>query len=231
MSTAARPIQPALGLAQFSPLSLLRMLWLHRLSILVVWLLASFITAAIVQTLPAQYQAEISILVEPQKIPGTVVQSMVTTPLQDRLLTITAQILSTAQLQKVIDDFGLYKKERKDLIPEEITQLMRKNISTKIDRGWSNNVPGAFRVQYTGQDPAVVAQVSNRLGNLFIEQNLQLRENTVEGTSEFLETQLQDAKKRLEDAEAQIAAYRQKHNGELPEQVNAINAALSRLEA
>jgi uncharacterized protein involved in exopolysaccharide biosynthesis len=207
------------------------MLWLHRLSILVIWLLASVITGAIVETLPAEYQAEISILVEPQKIPGSVVQSMVTTPLQDRLLTISAQILSTAQLQKVIDDFGLYKKERKDLIPEEITQVMRKSISTKIDRGWTNNTPGAFRVQYTGEDPAVVAQVANRLGNMFIEQNLQSRETTVEGTSEFLDTQLQDAKKRLDDNEAQIAAYRQKHNGELPEQVNAINATLSRLEA
>src|SRR5579883_3103740 len=231
MSTAAPPIKPPIALAQFSPLSLARMLWLHRFGILLIWFLTSVITAAIVESLPAQYQAEISILVEPQKIPGNVVQSMVTTPLQDRLLTISAQILSTAQLQKVIDDFGLYKKERKDLIPEEITQLMRKNISTKIDKGWTNNSPGAFCVQYVGEDPAVVAQVANRLGNMFIEQNLQTRETTVEGTSEFLETQLQDAKKRLDDNEAQIAAYRQKHNGELPEQVNAINATLSRLEA
>jgi uncharacterized protein involved in exopolysaccharide biosynthesis len=228
--TAAPPIKPALGLAQLSPLSLLRMLWLHRLSILVIWLLASVITAAIVRRIPAQYQAEISILVEPQKIPGSVVQSMVTTPLQDRLLTISAQILSTTQLQKVIDDFGLYKKERKDLVPEEITQMMRKNITTQIDRAWTNNTPGAFRVRYRGDEPAVVAQVANRLGNMFIEQNLQSRETTVEGTNEFLETQLQDAKKRLDDAEAQIATYRQKHNGELPEQLNAINAALSRLE-
>jgi uncharacterized protein involved in exopolysaccharide biosynthesis len=206
------------------------MLWLHRLAILVVWLTASGITAVVVSMLPAEYQAEISILVEPQKIPGSVVQSMVTTPLQDRLQTISQQIMSTAQLQKVVDDFGLYKAEKKDLIPEEITQMMRKNIAVRMDKGWSNNAPGAFRVQYKGADPAVAAQVANRLGNMFIEANLQSRETTVEGTSEFLETQLQDAKKRLDDSEAQISAYRSRHNGELPEQVNTINGTLSRLE-
>src|SRR5579883_1313769 len=77
MSTAAPPIKPPIALAQFSPLSLARMLWLHRFGILLIWFLTSVITAAIVESLPAQYQAEISILVEPQKIPGNVVQSMV----------------------------------------------------------------------------------------------------------------------------------------------------------
>jgi uncharacterized protein involved in exopolysaccharide biosynthesis len=156
---------------------------------------------------------------------------MVTTNVQDRLATISQQILSAAQLQKVIDDFGLYKKEKKDLIAEEIVLLMRRNISVSLDKGWTNNTPGAFRIAYSGEDPAVVAQVANRLGNLFIEENMRTRENQVEGTSEFLETQLQDAKKRLDEAESTISQYKLKHNGELPEQTNVIASTLNRLQA
>jgi len=224
------PIKLPLAPVQFTPLSLLRMVWLHRLAILLIWLVASSITAIIVRSLPAEYRAEVSILVDPQKIPNTVVQSMVTTNVQDRLATISQQILSTAQLQKVIDDFGLYKKEKKDLIAEEIVQLMRTNIKVTLDKSWTNNTPGAFRIAYTGDDPAVVAQVANRLGNLFIEENMRTRETQVEGTSEFLETQLQDAKKRLDEAEAQISAYKLKHNGELPEQMTVIAGNLNRLQ-
>ncbi|MBV9397658.1 MAG: hypothetical protein JO062_06745 [Bryobacterales bacterium] len=204
---------------------------MHRLAILLIWLVCSAVTAIIVRTLPAEYKAEVSILVDPQKIPNTVVQSMVTTNVQDRLATISQQILSTAQLQKVIDDFGLYKREKKDMIAEEIVQLMRSKIKVSLDRGWTNNTPGAFRIAFTGEDPAVVAQVANRLGNLFIEENMRTRETQVEGTSEFLETQLQDAKKRLDEAETQISAYKLKHNGELPEQMNVIAANLNRLQS
>jgi succinoglycan biosynthesis transport protein ExoP len=225
------PIKAPLAPAQFTPLSLLRMVWLHRLAILLIWIVASSITAIIVRALPAVYKAEVSILVDPQKIPNTVVQSMVTTNVQDRLATISQQILSSAQLQKVIDDFGLYRKEKKDLIAEEIVQVMRSNIKVSLDKGWTNNTPGAFRIAYMGEDPAVVAQVANRLGNLFIEENMRTRETQVEGTSEFLETQLADAKKRLDEAEAQISAYKQKHNGELPEQMQVIAATLNRLQS
>ena len=217
--------------AQFSPLSIARMIWLHKFTILAVWLVVSAIVAAVVYTLPAQYSAEVQILVYPQNIPERLVQSIVSTNIQDRLLTISAQILSAPQLQKIIDDFGLYKKERKDHIPEEILRMMRSAINVKLDKGWTNNQPGAFRISYTGDDPATVAQVTNRLANLFIEENMRFREVQVEGSAEFLDTLLADARKKLDDSDAAIAAYKQKHNGELPEQVAAISGNLGRLQS
>ena len=217
--------------AQFSPLSIARMIWLHKFTILGIWIVVSAIVAAVVYTLPAQYSAEVQILVYPQNIPERLVQSIVSTNIQDRLLTISAEILSAPQLQKIIDDFGLYKKERKDHIPEEIVRMMKAAIAVKLDKGWTNNQPGAFRISYTGDEPAVVAQVANRLANLFIEGNMRTREVQVEGTAEFLDTMLADAKKKLEDSEGAIAAYKQKHNGELPEQVSAISGNLGRLQS
>src|SRR3954471_8388869 len=103
---------------EFSPLSLLRMIWLHKLSILVVWVAVTALTVAIVYKIPATYTAEAQILVDPQKIPERFVASMVNTDVQDRLATISQQILSTARLQKVIDDFNLYSNERKTMINE-----------------------------------------------------------------------------------------------------------------
>ena len=230
MASSSTTLKLPAAAAQFSPLSIIRMLWLHKVAVLVIWLLVSGIVAAVVYTLPAQYSAQVQILVDPQKIPERLVQSMVTTNVQDRLATISAEILSAPRLQKVVDDFGLYKKERKNQIQEEILQLMRKNISVTVEKGWTNNQTGAFRVSYTGDDPATVAQVANRIANLFIEENMRTRETQVGDTSEFLDTLLQDSKKRLDESEAAIASYKLKHNGELPEQVAAIAGNLARIQ-
>jgi polysaccharide biosynthesis transport protein len=107
---------------------------------------------------------------------------------------------------------------------------MRKDITIKLESSGTANRPGAFRIGYQGSEPAVVAQVANRLTNLYVEENLKTRELQAEGTSEFLETQLHEAKKRLDELEAAISIYKLKHNGELPQQENSLNGALSRLQ-
>jgi uncharacterized protein involved in exopolysaccharide biosynthesis len=63
-----------------------------------------------------------------------------------------------------------------------------------------------------------VAATANRIAELFIQQNLRLRKDQAEGTSSFLEAELEATKKRLELQEARIAAIKQMHMGELPEQ-------------
>ena len=51
-----------------------------------------------------------------------------------------------------------------------------------------------------------------------------------EGTSAFIEEQLEQAKKTLNDLEAQVEDYKLKHKGELPEQESSLAGALSRAQ-
>lgn len=216
--------------AQLTPLSILRMCWKHKTGIFVIWIVITGVAMAIVYRLPALYTSESLIVVEAQKIPASYFASTVSTDIQDRLATISQQILSVAHLQKIVDDFNLYANERKNHVQEEILQMMRKDISVKQDRGWTNNKPGAFRVGYTGRNPAVVAEVANRIANLYVEENIRTRETQAAGTTEFVQTQLQETRKQLNALESTITAYKQRHNGELPEQAAAITATIGRLQ-
>jgi uncharacterized protein involved in exopolysaccharide biosynthesis len=90
--------------------------------------------------------------------------------------------------------------------------------------------PGAFRIGYQGGQPALVMQVANRLTDLYVEQNLKTREGQAAGTSDFLDTQLREAKKRLDELEASVSTYKLAHNGELPQQEAALSGTLSRLQ-
>lgn len=211
-------------------LSLVRMCWIHRFGIAAGWIVVTAISIFIVMKLPPVYTAEALILVDSQKIPERLVPSTVSNDIQDRLASLTQEILSSTRLQKIVDEFGLYRLKRKTHVREEILEMMRNDISWKLERGWTNNKPGAFRVGYAGPDAAIVAKVANRLANLYIEENLRTREVQAEGTSEFLETQVQDAKQKLDALEAAIGAYKMKHNGELPEQQGALDGAMVRLQ-
>ena len=148
------------------------------------------------------------------------------TDVGDRLQTISQQILSSTRLQKIIDDFGLDSEEKKTHFQEEIIDLMRKDIDIKLERGWTGGRPGAFRVAYRGPNPNIVAEVANRISNLFIEENLKTREVQAEGTSEFIDAQMQDAKKKLSETETAVSQFKLQHNGELPQQESALMGTL-----
>jgi polysaccharide chain length determinant protein (PEP-CTERM system associated) len=211
---------------------LIRTVWKGRWIVLGSWVVITGVGAVIVHSLPTIYTAQALVLVDSQKIPERFVSSTVSTELQDRIASISQQILSSSQLNTIINDFGLYRKERATMVQEEIIEKMRKDIDIKVDKtaGFAKNKPGSFRVAYQGPNPSVVAQVANRLTQLFINENLKTREVQAEGTSEFIESQLQEAKKSLDALEASVSEYKLKHNGELPQQENVLGSTLARLQ-
>lgn len=215
---------------EISPLSLARTLWKSKTLIGLIWIFLCLLSGAAVYMIPPEYRAEAVILVDGQKIPERYVASTANADVQDRLATISQQILATDHLQKIIDAYHLYERERARLPQEEIIETMRKDIKIVLERGWSQERPGAFRISYQGRDPFTVAEVANQIGNLFIEENLRTRENHAEGTSEFIEDQLQEAKKALSALEGQVEEYKLKHKGELPEQESSLAGALSRAQ-
>src|SRR5580658_5924326 len=215
---------------EVSPLSVARMLWKSKALIGLIWTFLFLLTGAAVYMIPPVYRAEAVILVDSQKVPERYVASTANADVQDRLATISQQILATSRLQKIIDTYHLYQREKARLPQEEIIEAMRKDTKITLERGWSQERTSAFRIAYQGPDPATVAEVANQIGNLFIEENLRTRENHAEGTSAFIEEQLQQAKTTLTVLEAQVENYKLKHKGELPEQESSLAGALSRAQ-
>jgi uncharacterized protein involved in exopolysaccharide biosynthesis len=102
---------------------------------------------------------------------------------------------------------------------------MRHDITIGLERGWSANRPGAFRVSYRAFSPKIAADVANRVGNFFITENLREREQEANGTSQFLESQLETAKTNLQEQEGKLREFKMTYNGELPEQEIGMLAA------
>jgi polysaccharide chain length determinant protein (PEP-CTERM system associated) len=179
----------------------------------------------IVQLIPPVYRASTLVMVEKQKVPSDYVKATVTSDIDDRLKTIEQQITNRENLERIITEMGLYPEARREKPIEKVVQQMRERDLAVQRQG------DVFRIYYKSPDPRRAADVANRIADLFIRQNIQLRENQAQGTSSFLETELDRTKAKLEMQEARIAAFKQRYMGELPEQRDTNLQGVTQLQA
>jgi succinoglycan biosynthesis transport protein ExoP len=198
--------------------------------------LASFavwaIACALAWLLPGRYLSETTILIEQPKVPKQYVVPNIGSDLQDRLQTLTQQILSRTRLQHIIDDFHLYSGTLDRMGSNDVIEKMRKDI--KVDLIQTPTKPSeltAFKISYSGSSAQLVQQVTSRLTSLFIEENLQAREQQSVNTTEFLGKQLQDVRTHLEEQEQRIKAFKAKFVGQLPSEIQSNIQILTGLQA
>jgi protein tyrosine kinase modulator len=163
--------------------------------------------------LPNKFRSETLIMLIPQRIPEAYVKGAITARIEDRLNTLEDQILSRSRLERIIEDLDLYRALRKRLPMEDVVQRMRDDITFKTEGRQS------FRVTYVSQEAVTAQKTTERLASLFIEENMRDRENIAEDTNQFLDAQLEDAKRRLLEHEKKLEEYRTRYGGELPAQV------------
>lgn len=216
---------------EVSPEHYLRLI-LHRWwLVLSVFAVVTGATILVTSRMPDVFTSYTTILVDPQKVPENYVKSTVTGDVRNRLGTLSQQILSATRLQKIIDSLNLYPEERKTMAREDVITNMRKDIDVNMVSAGGSQDLEAFRITYAGKDPRLVAQVTNQLASLFIEENLRAREQQATGTTEFLANQLQETRKDLEQQEAKLRDFKLKHIGEMPEQQTADLQVLGQLQS
>lgn len=183
--------------------------------------------------LPASYRSQTLILVESQKIPENYVQALVGPTIEERLNSIQQQVMSRTVLTQMIQEFDLYQDEVRRKGMEMVVEHLRKDITVTTMAAKSQRSVSsidAFSISFAHENPVTAMKVTARLASNFIEENLKVREQLVEGASEFLEQELALAKDRLESQERAISVFKTKYMGELPEQVQVNVSALDRLQ-
>ena len=171
--------------------------------------------------LPNLYTSQTLVLVEQQKVPDSFVKPVVTEDLTARLATMQEQILSRTQLQPIIERFSLYQADKGKVAMEDLVDRMRRSITIAPIRSdmttRTGGLPG-FYISFVGESPRQAHDVCAEVTSMFVTANLKSREQSAQGTTEFLSTQLDDAKRNLDDQDAKLAAFKRKYIGQLPDQ-------------
>jgi polysaccharide chain length determinant protein (PEP-CTERM system associated) len=170
------------------------------------------------------YRASTLVMVEKQKVPADYVKPTVTSGMEERLSTIEQQITNRSNLERIVQEMDLYPELRTAEPVEKVVRVARDNL-TVAKKGDS-----VFTIYFKDPDPVKAANTANRVAELFIKENLKLRENQAQGTSTFLEAELEETKQKLELQEAKIAAFKSQYMGQLPEQRDTNLSAVGQLQ-
>jgi protein tyrosine kinase modulator len=191
----------------------------RRWIVLTPFCLALLIGIALAIVLPKQYEAKTLILIEPQRVPQDYVRAIVSTDASDRIATLSQQIMSRTNLEKIITDFNLFSGPKyAAMYMEDKVKSLRNRIDVSVTR--DRRGADAFSISFKGGNPQKVMQITNALATSFIDQNLKARESQALGTSDFLDSELKSMRQRLEQVEEKIKEYRKTYMGELPEQLD-----------
>jgi succinoglycan biosynthesis transport protein ExoP len=195
----------------------------------------SLATVAALYQIPNRYTSEATLLVVPQQVPARYVTPTTETSIADALQAMTQDVLSRARLLELIDEFGLYTKERKRLAPDEVIEYMRKYIDIKpADTSSGHKDINSFKISFVAEKAVLAQEVTSKLTSFFIQANLKTREDQATNTTNFLQAQLESAKNKLTAQEEQVRAFKAQYLGELPEQEQGnlaiFNGAQSQLQ-
>jgi len=191
-----------------------------------------------------QYVSQTLVLVEQQKVPDTYVKPVITEDLSGRLATMREQILSRSRLQPIIERFNLLansKMSMDDRIDQTRKDIEIRPIQSDIAR--TGGLPGFF-ISFKASDPRTAQLVCGEITSLFVNENLNERAASAQGTTDFLKGQLADAKAKLDEEDARLAKFQQTYSGKLPgaeasntsmlttlnTQLDAATQALARME-
>ncbi|MEK7285818.1 MAG: GNVR domain-containing protein [Nitrospirota bacterium] len=183
------------------------------------------LTLALIFLLPKRYQSTTLILVQEGEIDLTNTYALGSEPVSSQLSTLSQQILNRSSLQKIVDQFGLYKNLT--TIKEMQVEKMRED--TKIETVGLNHL-NAFSISYLNENPTVAMRVTAALANYFIEETSQRKQQQADGVTGLLTGELEKIKKNLEEQENKIKTFELQYYDELPEQMEANLRKLDRLQ-
>src|ERR1700732_786194 len=161
--------------------------------------------------LPTTYKSEALISAEQQKVSDLYVMENVNVNLQNRLQSTTQQVLSHASLHAIIERFKLYSTPPRMsgfFKPKDPVDSMRGDI--KIEPVGAPGYRGeffTFKIYYAADTPELARQVNSELTSLFINENVKAQRQLSENTTAFLESELKDARAKMEEQEAGVSVF------------------------
>jgi uncharacterized protein involved in exopolysaccharide biosynthesis len=174
---------------------------------------------------PPVYRSMATILIEEQEVPSDLIRSTITSYATQRIQTINQRVMTRANLMQIIEKYDLYRSKRRTETTEEILERMRKDVNVQMINadvidprsGRPTAATVAFTLSFDGEGAAVTQKVASELTTLYLNENLKNRAEKASETYTFLTAEADKLREHIAELETQLAAFKEKNAGRLPE--------------
>src|ERR1700723_3700957 len=223
---------------ELTPADYLAMLRRHWILILVCTLVGGPLGYGVSRVLPVKYKSQTLVLVKQQSVPTEYVKSIDTADISQRLSSMQQQILSRSRLEPIIRQYGLYSSDTNKGSMDDLVARLQKAIEVTpvmpMAETRAKELPG-FTLAVKMDTARSAQEVCTAVTSMFIEENLKSPQQHSEQTTQFLSTQLVDAKAALDDQDAKLATFKSQHINSLPDEeqtnLNLLTGLTSQLDA
>jgi uncharacterized protein involved in exopolysaccharide biosynthesis len=188
--------------------------------------------------LPPIYRSDASILIEQAAIPGDIVQSSITSYVDEQIQVVTQRVLANDNASKVIEHHNLYATERETAgmgtaVSRFKEDFYLESIRAEVfdqRRGRATTLTFMFIVGFQNPDPVVAQQVTQELAQLYLAENSEFRTEKATETTAFLQQESIRLAREISEMELRMAEFKDQHASALPGQTTLNTQTLDRTE-
>src|SRR5216684_4038769 len=160
------------------------------------------VAALVIARLPSEYRTRALVMVEPLHPHPDLVVPVISRTLEERVKSVRSQVYARQLMATAIEELNLYPQAREKDGMDAAVEALRND--TEV-HGEGDD---AFSITVRSRDAALAAKTANRLAELFIEGNLQVRAGQVARTRDVITQQLAQMRGELSKSEAKISAFK-----------------------
>ena len=201
---------------------LIRRRWLFVLPAVVV----SLASVLLALSLPPIYRSEATILIEDLEMPKDIVGATVTNYATRQIEVISRRLLTANNIKPIVDRFNIYGQFDPENSPPPIVLANQFRNDMELGLVSSEEIESqrrsgdpiiAFKLAFNSVDPELSKKVTEELVSLFLGENQRASATRSAEVSQLLEASIAEASNDLLAREAELASFKERNEGALPE--------------
>jgi uncharacterized protein involved in exopolysaccharide biosynthesis len=195
-----------------------------------VWILTPVFAALVISVVvaflwPDTYVSVATIRVAPPQVPESFVPANTSRDIQGRVDALVQLILDRATLTNIINTHGLYKKKLARMPMDDVIEQMKAKdlqvlpVRQSLNAGQRDTQQyPAFEIRFAYSERFTAQKVTSDLVSRFLEENVREVSQQAVSTTQFLQDQWDDSRKKLDEIEQRLSVFRLQNLGRLPEE-------------
>jgi len=193
------------------------------------WIIYPFVAlsctvAVIALILPKVFVSSALIQIRPRDVPTDFVKDLIAGSTETRLSSIEQTVLSRTNLTRISRDFEAQMPDFRNLNMDERVAKLRGQIKLNfrpVEVGSGQLPVTTFTISYQNRDPQLAQKIASKITDLFLLKDAETRQDQVNGTVEFLQSELDKLNSQVKESDAKLKILKARNRNELPSQLES----------